>query len=308
MTSGIDCLSLKDSDARLMIAAQMHVGGRNTDYQMEPYVFGRTRVGFNIFNIKKTWEKIVLAARAIAAIENPADVFAIASTAHAQRAVLKFSRYTGATAIAGRFTPGTFTNQIQAAFREPRLLIASCPRQDHQAITESHYVNLPVVALCNSDASVRYVDIVVPCNNNSAHSVGLAWWLLTRQVLRIRGTIPYDTDWDIMPDLFFYRTPEEQEKEQIDAEGADQPAAVPAHSGVGGISGVQPQEDWGETVAAAVPAGSGSAFGAVGQPTASGAGGEDWGAAGADTWGAQVAAPAPGASDWAASAPDSNWD
>ena len=38
-----------------------------------------------------------------------------------QRAVLKFAQATGATPIAGRFTPGTFTNQIQKAFREPRL-------------------------------------------------------------------------------------------------------------------------------------------------------------------------------------------
>ena len=29
-----------------------------------------------------------------------------------QRAVLKFAAATGATPIAGRFTPGTFTNQI----------------------------------------------------------------------------------------------------------------------------------------------------------------------------------------------------
>lgn len=55
----------------------------------------------------------MLAARAIAAIENPADVYVISSRPMGQRAVLKFARYTGATPIAGRFTPGAFTNQIQ---------------------------------------------------------------------------------------------------------------------------------------------------------------------------------------------------
>ena len=49
-----------------------------------------------------------------------------------QRAILKFASYTGAHPIAGRFTPGTFTNQIQKAFREPRLLVVSDPRSDHQ--------------------------------------------------------------------------------------------------------------------------------------------------------------------------------
>ena len=46
--------------------------------------------------------------------------------------MLKFAHYTGAVPIAGRYTPGMFTNQIQAKFREPRLLIVSDPRFDHQ--------------------------------------------------------------------------------------------------------------------------------------------------------------------------------
>jgi small subunit ribosomal protein SAe len=58
--------------------------------------------------------------------------------------------------VAGRYTPGTFTNQIQKAFQEPRLLIVTDVRVDHQAIKESAYVNLPVIALCNSDSPLRY--------------------------------------------------------------------------------------------------------------------------------------------------------
>ena len=49
-----------------------------------------------------------------------------------QRAVLKFAAHTGATPIAGRFTPGTFTNQIQAAYREPRVLVVTDPIADMQ--------------------------------------------------------------------------------------------------------------------------------------------------------------------------------
>jgi len=57
----------------------------------------------------------LLAARAICAIEQSSEVFVISSRAHGQRAVLKFAAHTGATAIAGRFTPGAFTNQIQVS-------------------------------------------------------------------------------------------------------------------------------------------------------------------------------------------------
>nr|XP_021522881.1 40S ribosomal protein SA-like [Aotus nancymaae] len=155
----------------------------------------------------------LLAAHAIVAIENPAVVSVISSRNTGQRAVLKFAAATGATAIAGRFTPGTFTNQIQAAFREPRLLVVTDPRADHQPLTEVSYVNLPTIALCNTDSPLRYVDIAIPCNKR-AHSEGLMWWMLAQEVLRMHGTISHEHPWEVMPDLYFYRDPEEIEKEE----------------------------------------------------------------------------------------------
>jgi small subunit ribosomal protein SAe len=195
---------------------------------MEQYVWKRKPDGVHIINLKKTYEKILLAARAIAAVENPADVCVISARPYGQRAVLKFAAHTGATAIVGRFTPGTFTNQIQKAFKEPRLLVVTDPRTDHQSLTEASYVNIPIVALCNTDSPLRYVDLAIPCNNKGARSIGLMWWFLAREVLTIRGKINRATgfvidDKDIMPDLYFYRDPEDVEKEEQAADRKEEP-------------------------------------------------------------------------------------
>lgn len=210
--------ALREDDAMKMLVCETHLGSLKVDFQAEQYVFKRRTDGVHVINIKKTWEKLYLAARAIAAIENPADVCVISARPYAQRALLKFAAHTGTTPIFGRFTPGCLTNQIQKNFKEPRLLVVSDPLVDHQSITEASYVNIPVISFCNTDSPLKYIDIAIPCNNKDAYSIGLMWWMLAREVLTLKGKINRQTgfvldDKVIMPDLYFYRDPQEQEKE-----------------------------------------------------------------------------------------------
>jgi small subunit ribosomal protein SAe len=211
-------LNPTEHDIQLLLATSSHIGTRNVSPSMHRYVWRRRADGVNIINLSKTWEKLILAARVIVAIDNPVDVCLISSQQDGkplgQRAVMKFANYTGATALSGRFTPGTFTNQIQEKFMEPRLLIVTDPRSDHQPVTEASYVNIPTIAFCNTDASTRLVDIAIPINNKSVESVGLMYWLLAREVLRLRGAITRTQPWDVMVDLFFYRAPEESNEKK----------------------------------------------------------------------------------------------
>ncbi|CAD5124475.1 unnamed protein product [Dimorphilus gyrociliatus] len=277
MSGGLDVLNLKEDDVTKFLASGAHLGTTNVDFQMEQYIYKRKTDLVYIINLRKTWEKLLLAARAIAAIENPADVTVISARPYGQRAVLKFAAYTGATAIAGRFTPGAFTNQIQAAFREPRLLVVTDPRTDHQPVTEASYVNIPVIAFCNTDSPIRHVDIAIPCNNKSQYSTGLMWWMLAREVLRLRGSISREQPWDVMVDLFFYRDPAEDEK--------DEQAALPDKTT--GKDEAQPDwnpepiettqvQDWSQDVPP-VPL-------KTANPVGYAATTEDWGAAANDDW------------------------
>jgi len=203
-------------DMEMLLSAQCHMGSKNLQVHMDPYLYKTRPDGINIINIGKTWEKVVLAARVIATIDNPADVCAVSARPYGQRAVLKYAAHTGATAIAGRFTPGNFTNYITRSFREPRLIIVTDPRNDAQAIKEASYVNIPVIALCDTDSPTEFVDIAIPTNNKARHSIGLIWWMLAREVLRLRGSIRREDRWDVMVDLYFYRDPEAEEQKALE--------------------------------------------------------------------------------------------
>jgi small subunit ribosomal protein SAe len=90
------------------------------------------------------------------------------------------------------------------------------PVTDHQPIAESSYVNIPVIAVCDSDSPLRFVDVGMPCvncyfqfilaipaNNKGIKQIGIIFWFLAREILRVRGTLPHNKPWDVMPGCLF---------------------------------------------------------------------------------------------------------
>jgi len=218
-------LNPQPEDIKMMLACKTHIGDQNCNPKLARYIWKKRAVdGVHIINLAKTWEKLMLAARIIVAVENPHDICVISGPEHGRRAALKFAKFTGANAVSGRFTPGTFTNQIQKSFVEPTLLIVADPREDSQAVQESAYVNIPTIAFCNTNSPVKNVDIVIPANTNTTESLGLLFWLLAREVKYLRGEIPRKQPWDVMVDLFFWN-----ENKRAGGSGQGVPSSAPEY-------------------------------------------------------------------------------
>jgi len=133
-----------------------------------------------------------------------------------QRGAIKFAHYTGATPLVGKWVPGTFTNPQNKAFFEPRILIVDDPSTCFAALRETSYVGIPVISLSGTDNNSRFVDVAIPCNNRGKFSIGLMFWFLARELLRMRGdpTCIRKVEWKESVDLFFYRDADEIKRQQ----------------------------------------------------------------------------------------------
>jgi len=187
------------------LAAGVRIGTHIKNKFMEQFIYSIRNDGLCLLDVRKIDERIRIAARFIARY-NPEEVVAVSARVYGQRPVMKFAEYTGVIPIVGRFPPGTFTNPSLDSYIEAKLLIATDPKTDSQAIEEAALKGIPVVSLCDTDNVCSNVDLIIPVNNKGKKSLALVYWLLARQVLRERGVLKPDEDLPEAPEDFESKT------------------------------------------------------------------------------------------------------
>ena len=177
----------------MLLSAGIHIGTRMKTRDMEQFIYRVRPDGLFVLDVKKTDERIRVAAKFLARFE-PSKIVAVGARLYAQEPVRRLCEVTGAIPIVGRFIPGSLSNPLYSRHIEPDIIIVSDPRADSQAVKEASKVGVPVVALCSTDNDFSGVDLVIPTNNKGRRALAVIYWLLARQILRERGELPPDKD------------------------------------------------------------------------------------------------------------------
>jgi small subunit ribosomal protein S2 len=124
----------------------------------------------------------------------------VSARQYGQRPARKFAESIGANAAVGRFIPGSLTNPVLRSYVEPDILFVTDPAADQQALREAVNSGLPIVGIVDANNNLRNVDVALPANNKGRRSLALVYWLLAREVLKVRGATT-DEDWAEAQDL-----------------------------------------------------------------------------------------------------------
>ncbi len=195
-----------------LLSAGIHIGTRIKTLDMEPFIYRVRPDGLFVLDVKKTDDRIRVAAKFLARFE-PAKVAVAAARLYAQEPIKKFCEVTGATPLVGRFIPGQLSNPLYTKRIEPEVIVVSDPRADAQAVKEASKVGIPIVALCSTDNEFAGVDLVIPTNNKGRRALAVVFWLLARQILRERGELAADKDPTVTIEDFEAKITKEDEEE-----------------------------------------------------------------------------------------------
>jgi small subunit ribosomal protein S2 len=195
-----------------LLSAGIHIGTRMKTSDMEPFIYRVRPDGLFVLDVKKTDDRIRVAARFLARFEH-AKVAVAATRLYAHEPVKKFCELTGATPVIGRFIPGLLSNPLYASRIDPEVIVVSDPRADGQAVKEAAKVGIPIVALCSTDNEFAGVDLVIPTNNKGRRALAVIFWLLARQILRERGELAADKDPAVTIEDFEAKITREEEEE-----------------------------------------------------------------------------------------------
>lgn len=180
----IDNLLIDDAD--IYLENGVHLGLKYRTSDMRTFIFKIRTDKLCVFDIAKIDQRIRTASKFLSRFE-PKNVLVVSNRLYGRKPAEIFSKNLGFNFISKRFPSGMLTNPNMKGFSEYDLVIITDPLVDQQAIKEAAREHIPVLAICDTDTRAKNIDYILPGNNKGKNSLALIYWLLTREILKMRG-------------------------------------------------------------------------------------------------------------------------
>ena len=177
----------------------VNIGTQQKSADMARFIDRVREDGLYLLNVNMTDSRIRTTATFLNKFDAP-RIMVVSARQYGQRPARMFAEAIGAKERVGRFIPGSLTNPSLRSYVEPDVLFVTDPASDQQALREAVNSGLPVIGIVDANNNLRNVDIAVPANNKGRRSLALIYWLLAREVLKVRGETT-DEDWAAANDV-----------------------------------------------------------------------------------------------------------
>ncbi len=196
----------KDEEKKQMyLSCGIHIGTKLLSGDARRFIYRQTNYGLYVIDLTQTDERLMIAAKFLSKyVEEGSDKVIVSSVRrYGKEPVKQFCKVLGCRAITERFIPGSLTNPIiEDYIKDASVVVIVDPHADKVILREAKLARIPVVALFDTDDILDGIDLAIPANNRGKKALGLAFWLLARQILLELGKISSQDDFPYTLDEF----------------------------------------------------------------------------------------------------------
>ncbi|MFW9823070.1 MAG: 30S ribosomal protein S2 [Candidatus Thorarchaeota archaeon] len=183
----------KDEERKqLYLSCGIHIGTKLLTGDARRFIYRQTNYGLYVIDLTKTDERLQIAAKFLSKyIEEGSDRVIVTSVRrYGKEPVKKFCEVLGCKAVTTRFIPGSLTNPlIDTYIKDASVVVIVDPHADKVILREAKLARIPVISLFDTDDTLTGIDLAIPANNRGKKALGLAFWLLARQIMLDLGKI-----------------------------------------------------------------------------------------------------------------------